>query len=110
MFLGNIVTQNKINVSSFIHVTNDFNNIDTGIPTLIIGWGLVKELFPEQNILEFKIKDNVYWTFSKREKRYQYEKDIITFIEKITFEMNKRVNYRFFNYLIAIINSSKYNF
>jgi hypothetical protein len=69
-YIGNIVTKSKIEVSSFFNVTSDFNSIDTNTPTLIIGWSYVKELFPEQDILNEKINDNVLWTFSKREKRY----------------------------------------
>ena len=101
MYLANIVTRNKIEISSFFNVTNCISDIDIELPTLIIGWNLVKELFPEQNILVSQINNNIYWTFSKREKRYQYEKDLETFIEKVRNEIDNRVNYRFFNYLTA---------
>jgi hypothetical protein len=100
-YIGNIVTKSKIEVSSFFNVTSDFNSIDTNTPTLIIGWSYVKELFPEQDILNEKINDNVLWTFSKREKRYKYEKDLTKFIENSIKFINENVNYRFFNYITA---------
>ena len=103
-YIGNIVTNFKIEISSFFNITSDYNSVDTSIPTLIIGWKNVKELFPEQNILCNKIKDNVYWTFSKREKRYRYENDLEQFISMVVKEVNKNANYHFFNYAIATKN------
>ena len=79
-YIANIITKSKINLGSFFNITNDLNNVDKSIPTLIIGWDEVKKIFPEQNILEKKIDDMLYWTFSKREKRYQYEIDLENFI------------------------------
>ena len=100
-YIANIITNNKIEISSFFNITNDFNTIDKTIPTLIIGWNKVKDLFPSQNILENKISDNIKWTFSKREKRYQYEKDIVEFINDVCSYMEQKVNYRFYNYILS---------
>jgi hypothetical protein len=101
LYLGNIITKNKIETSSFINITENINNINYNIPTLIIGWELVKKMFPEQNILESKITENITWTFSKREKRYKYEKDIEEFNKKIIQHLNNQINYRFFNYILS---------
>lgn len=100
-YIANIVTNNKIDVSSFFNITSDYDSIDTSLPTLIIGWALVKDIFPEQNILCSKISDNTYWTFSKREKRFQYEMDILKFTNYVIQELEKKVNYHFFNYILA---------
>jgi len=37
------------------------------IPILIIGWQNVKRYFPDQNIIDKEIKDNLSWTYSKEE-------------------------------------------
>ena len=100
-YIANIVTNNKFEASAFFNVTPDFETIDKNIPTLIIGWGLVKTLFPEQNILDFKITDNISWTFSKREKRFQYEKDIELFSNSLVKKLEDKINYRFFNYILS---------
>lgn len=43
-------------------------------PTLIIGWKRAKELYPEDfSINRFKIKENIYWTFSKYKDRMLYK-------------------------------------
>jgi hypothetical protein len=100
-YIGNIVTKNKIDVSEFFLVTDDMSSVDTTVPTIVIGWSLVKEIFPEQNILESDIKDNISWTFSKREKRCKYEQDIENFVKMCTEKMLENINYKFFNYLVA---------
>ena len=100
-YIGNIVTKSKLEVSSFFNVTSDFHSIDTSIPTLIVGWSEVKQLFPNQDILSQKISDNIQWTFSKREKRYKYEQDIVDFTTKVINELNNKVKYCFFNYALS---------
>jgi hypothetical protein len=100
-YIGNIITNNNIEISDFFYVTSDFKSVDLSKPTLIIGWDNVKKIYPEQNILNNKISENIFWTFSKREKRFQYEKDITNFIDKVINDVNNKVNYHFFNYLLA---------
>jgi hypothetical protein len=103
-YIANIITKSKLEISTFFNVTSDFNSINPNIPTLIIGWKEVKEIFPEQNILYNKISDNISWTFSKREKRHQYEKDIVDFTSNVIDNVNKTIKYRFFNYILATQN------
>lgn len=100
-YIANIVTKNKIEVSSFFNVTSSFTDIDINIPTLIVGWNDVKQLFPKQDILNPKINENITWTFSKREKRYQYEKDLTFFIDKVVRGIDNKIKYRFFNYALS---------
>lgn len=100
-YIANIVTKNKIQISEFYNVVADINLIDNSLPTLIIGWSIVKDIFPNQNILFKNITDNIEWTFSKREKRYQYEKDINMFIKKTICFLENNVNYHFFNFILS---------
>lgn len=100
-YIGNIVTKSKIEVNEFFLVTKDFSQIDKSVPTLIVGWSLVQELFPDQDILSSKIEENISWTFSKREKRYRFEEDIEDYVKKCIKNMGENVNYKFFNYLTA---------
>ena len=100
-YIGNIITKGKLEISSYFNVTSDFNNIDINIPTLIVGWGEVKALFPDQNILESQITNNISWTFSKREKRHQFEKDIVNFTSSAIKKVNENVKYSFFNFILA---------
>ena len=91
MFIANIIgncEKSHISVDvgylSLINFTNDFNNINDNIPTVIIGWGKVKSLYPDASILEHEIiKDKVFWIFSKEEKISNYFTDLNNFIIKI---------------------------
>ena len=100
-YIGNIITNSNIEITKFFNVTSDIKSVDISKPTLIIGWDNVKQIYPEQNILNNKISENILWTFSKREKRYQYEKDLKNFIENVMKGLNDKINYRFFNYILA---------
>ena len=100
-FIANIITKGKLEISSYFNIVSNMDNIDITLPTLIVGWKETKCLFPEQNILENRINDNIFWTFSKREKRYQYEKDLETFINLVISNLNKEINYHFFNFILS---------
>lgn len=55
----------------------NYNNV----PTLIVGWKNVKEIFPEQSIRESKIFDNLFWTYSISENEIKLKNDINSFLE-----------------------------
>lgn len=81
ILVGNIVSNEEL-----VGVPNNFVQgrfISTnGLPTLVIGWELTKSLYPQASILKKEITDNVFWTFSKSEKRTIFEKDLNEFIKK----------------------------
>ena len=56
-YIANIITNSKIDVCEYINVAKNINDVDLQIPTLIIGWGNVKDLYPNANILEKKINE-----------------------------------------------------
>ena len=76
--IGYIVTKNKIeNVLSCIKVVSSYRSIeDKSKPILIIGLEEAKKHASSFSILEKQIGENMFWTFGKREKRTDYEKDI----------------------------------
>jgi hypothetical protein len=101
LYIGNIITKSKLDISTFFNVSNSINDVDVSIPTLIVGWDIVKEIFPEQSILDNRITDTISWTFSKREKRYKYEQDLELFIDSVIKQVNEKVNYKFFNFILS---------
>lgn len=106
-YIANIITNNKVEISNFFNIKTEINDVDFSLPTLIVGWEKVKKLYPEQDILVKKISDNISWTFSKYEKRFQYEKDIECFIQNSIKNIDSKVNYHFFNYLLATEHRKK---
>ena len=77
--LGNIVTTaKKNNYSEIFNVVNSIDKCITDLPILVVGWKLMTSLFPDANILN-KEYNGVKWTFTKTERRCEYEEDIIEF-------------------------------
>lgn len=91
--IGNIVTRNKKGVfADIFNVVETFDEAIEGIPTLIIGLEDARKCIKGFNILE-KQYDNVWWTFKKTERRYEYEEDIINFYNYAIIHEMEKVRY-----------------
>ena len=100
MFLGRVVTkQKKIDTIDFVDITQDKNSIDDTTPTIIVGKSLAESIYGKENvhIIDKKIRDNVFWTYSKTEKRSEYEVGIGKFNNYIVKSIGKRIRYNFFS-------------
>lgn len=100
MKIANIYTTTKFD-NELYNVTDKRESLVPGIPTLIIGWSNVKHLYPSADILNWKIDDNTYWTFGKRERRNEYEERIDKFLELSIEKLDKGIVYRYINLLTA---------
>lgn len=109
MAIGNIVSESKSKLNEFFNVVEDINNINKEIPTLIIGWDFSKRLFGDRrlSILSKDIGNNMMWTFTKREKRRDHEKDLSFFIKKCIKNLCDNYNYRYINLLTENLTSIK---
>ena len=87
-YIGRIITSNKIDdVSEFIEVTQGTSTIkdnETKIPTLIIGYKNAVKICGKVKITDKRIGKNLYWTFSKRERRSDYISDLGAFYEEVS--------------------------
>jgi len=52
------------------------------VPTLVIGWNFVKNKFPNQNIFNKEISNNLFWSFSKSEKEKEFYDEAESFFIK----------------------------
>ena len=109
MFLGNIVSENPLNMNGLYNVTNSLDNIVSGVPTLIIGWDFTKRIYCENkpSILEKKINEHISWTFTKRERRVDYEQDLKNFISTCLNNINEKIKYKYINILTSKIGEIK---
>lgn len=98
MKIGNIVSTTKVEVSE---VSEDFNVVQSlgdiiqGLPTLIVGWDFIKKNYPDYDILDRKLSENLYWTFKKTEKRELYEEDLYNFKQNTYANLTKDIKYIF---------------
>lgn len=93
--IANIVSKNSINVSQDFNVVESMDKIIHGLPTLIVGVDLTESLYPDFDILDRCIEENMYWTFKKTEKRDNFNQDLDWFITKVYTDLIKKINYVF---------------
>lgn len=104
MKLANILTATNVDVPNHFNVVKSMDDIIQGIPTLIIGWDYIKKHYPDYDILDRRIGNDIYWTFKKTEKRDLHEEDIYNFIQKTYTDITNKINYVFID---PIINKRK---
>lgn len=85
----------------FININYYNENINKSIPTLYVGYTLLKaNIYPDVNILDKQISDIVYWTFSKNEKMVDYFNDLRNFELNILNHYQSIYKYKPFNFML----------
>ena len=97
--IGRIITTAKIEgITEFIDVTKDESSVvgnEAKIPTLIIGYKNAERICGPLKMTEKKIGNNLWWTFSKRERRIDYEPDLESFLSNVSDFLMKFCNYEY---------------
>lgn len=104
MIIGNIVTKEDINIDYFNRVEY-LDSIKNDLPTIVIGWAETKRIIGEDNvsILHKKINESLYWTFSQKERKVDFEVDINDFKNKCLIEIESKINYIY----VDVLHNSK---
>lgn len=109
--IGRIFTKNKsLKVLELFEKTDDKEVLtDNSVPLLIVGKKLVQSLFPKEkiHILDKKIGNNVYWTYSLAEKRDEFEKDLEKFYETAIYNVSEAFTYTNVNILLLSLSRIK---
>jgi hypothetical protein len=95
MKIANIVSTSKVEAPEEFNVVNSVNEIIDGLPTLIIGYDIVNNLYPDFDIINISLGENKYWTFKRTEKRDKYESDLKWFISKVYADLTNDLSYVF---------------
>ena len=95
MKVANIVSTSKVEAPEEFNVVNSVNEIINGLPTLIIGYDTVNNLYPDFDIINISLGENKYWTFKRTEKRDKYEADLKWFISKVYSDLTNDISYVF---------------
>jgi hypothetical protein len=104
MHIANIVTNSNITVDKYFNISNSLDNIIQDLPTLIVGWDIVKSINPDVDFIDKKLSDNIFWTFKKSERRDIYQEDLYNFITYCYKNLIKDINYSFID-LITLTDS-----
>lgn len=95
MKVANIISKNPVKVPEEFNVVESMDEIIHGLPTLIVGFDYVNKHYPDFDITEYKVSENLYWIFKKTEKRDKHEEGLTWFIKKVYSEMMSDVKYIF---------------
>ena len=95
MKIANIVSNSPVNFSDDFNVVESMDDIIHGLPTLIIGFDVADKLYPNYDVTEIKICENVYWTTKKTEDRDKQMKELEWFKYHVYSELFSKVNYLF---------------
>jgi hypothetical protein len=107
MYIGNIVTDTFSEDDNFKYCLN-IEDIDDTLPTLIIGWDKTKELFGDEvSILHKQITKNLFWAFSPKERKSEYDSDYDSFKVFCYNSFGENIPYV---YLDILYGKSKINF
>ena len=107
-YLGNIVTDSKLTTFDYYNVVKTKDKIIEDIPTLIVGYEKTKSIYGDNfSVLDWKIEDNVYWTYGRRERGEKYLENIEKFKNLCFNDMVKTVDYRLFNVLVESTERKK---
>lgn len=99
MIVGNIVTTYNIEENNF-NVCNNIKDIVKGVPTLIVGWDITKEIYGDKvSILNKQIDENTYWTFSSKERKIDYDNDLDSFTKKCYSKIGNDVHYIYVDFI-----------
>lgn len=104
-YIGRIITKTPVgDIPEYIEVSNDFSKISLEtivLPTLLIGFKNVTQIFGNVSLLNRKLSNNLFWTFTKRERRTDNEKDIQKFISFVKEKAEKYNTYHYFSFISA---------
>lgn len=106
MVIGNIICDNK-NDDSLFNYCEDIDAIDNKLPSLIVGWDRCKDQIKDASILNHKINDKLYWSFSKEEDRRGYDDFMGTFKEICFSNLIGDINYVFVDIILFNFNKIK---
>lgn len=95
MYIANIFSKTTVNAPDDFNVVTSMDDIIDGLPTLIVGYDYVNKHFPDFDVTENYLGDNLYWTTRKNEKRDKYQEDLTWFCLKMYNDLTNRLSYVF---------------
>ena len=93
--IANIVSSTNVNVSDLFNVVKTMDEIQHGLPTLIIDYDYVVKHYPDFDITNMLLEPNIYWTLKKNQSRDKHNEDLNIFINKVYEDLFKKITYFF---------------
>ena len=104
-YIANIISKSKkYKFNDLFNVTTNVKEIDSSVPTLIVGTELANTFAGEKlNYYNRQINENTFWTYTTMEKRSSNEEDVKKFNNMVLKNFKNNIKYTY----ISIISSSR---
>jgi hypothetical protein len=100
MIIGNIITKSNIVVDDYYNITSDIE-VNNDLPTIVVGWeDFLKDDYNDLDFIDRKIDENLFWTFSKKEKRDLHNEDLYYFEQHCINKLLLNIKYYYVDYLL----------
>lgn len=99
-YIANIVTKGKISLDmgDTINVCRSMEEAVPSIPTLIVGYRTAKKVIVGFNMADKDYpSQGMYWTFSKNERKSDYDVDILRFCDMAVRKITDSIEYHYIN-------------
>lgn len=99
-YIANVIVDNnhKLDMDKAVKRCDTVHDVIPSLPTLIIGWHKARDIIKGFNILKKDYPEqNLYWTFSKTERRCDYDVDIVKFYDMAVHRTFDGVRYKYIN-------------
>lgn len=109
-YIANIVTKGKISLDmgDAINVCRSIKEAVPSIPTLVIGYRTAKKVIVGFNMVDKDYpSQGMYWTFSKNERKTDYDVDILRFCDMAVRKITDSIEYHYINPYQAGYNEVK---
>ena len=97
--LGYVISDRKIKLDNAVLGQMDSEQ-EVDVPCILVGWAKAKTHPADKNILERKLSDKLYWTFSRQEDRSRFEDDLRKFEKMCIDRAVKSIPYKYVNILM----------
>lgn len=98
--IANILSTEPFDGWELYNIVKDPEEVEDGIPTLIVGWEKAKSLCPNASIIEWNISKDIYWTYGKYERREKYEENVKKFLDIVFKRCIEMVSYKFYDVML----------
>ena len=96
MYIGNIITASKLDLGKRFNVVKKNDDTIPGIPTLVVGRRKALRLLDGKlKVSNKQIDENTFWTYSSKESRIDYDKDLETFLKLCYTKTCEGIDYLF---------------
>ena len=99
-YISNVVITDgsKISYDKSVYRCTDLCQADRNLPTLIVGYNNAKKWIEDYSVMrKWYPEQKLYWTFSKKERKFEYDDDIEDFYKLSIEQLCKDVEYCYIN-------------